>query len=194
MSLNTQLAADDRQILRQIAAGDRQALAELYERYHHILFGYLRQLTPDYGLAEELLQDTHIDTHCHAVPYRVSDRLQLCALGHYIRHTCHFPWRRHLGSHAAMAWTDATPVINQFDDLVSDWISFRNSNHPSYRGPTNRPNISRKRTSYTAACSPRCLADESYHPAACIMLLYVCRILRAATTQVIKLIREGISC
>lgn len=60
MSINTQLADDDRQILRQIAAGDRQALAELYERDQRTLFGYLRQLTPDYGLAEELLQDTLI--------------------------------------------------------------------------------------------------------------------------------------
>jgi RNA polymerase sigma-70 factor, ECF subfamily len=60
VSINTQLADDDRQILRQIAAGDRQALAELYERYQRTLFGYLRQLTPDYGLAEELLQDTLI--------------------------------------------------------------------------------------------------------------------------------------
>lgn len=58
MSMKTQLATDDRQLLRQIAAGDRQALVELYERYQRTLFGYLRQLTPDYGLAEELLQDT----------------------------------------------------------------------------------------------------------------------------------------
>ena len=33
-------------------------LAELYVRYQRPLFHYLLQLTPDYGLAEELLQDT----------------------------------------------------------------------------------------------------------------------------------------
>ncbi|MGI9061352.1 MAG: RNA polymerase sigma factor [Ktedonobacteraceae bacterium] len=49
---------DDRQLVQRIATGDRQALAELYVRYQRPLFHYLLQLTPDYGLAEELLQDT----------------------------------------------------------------------------------------------------------------------------------------
>lgn len=50
--------ADDAQLIRHIARGDRQALSELYTRYQRSLFSYLLQLTPDYGLAEELLQDT----------------------------------------------------------------------------------------------------------------------------------------
>ena len=50
--------ADDRHIVQRIAGGDRQALAELYARYQRPLFNYLLQLTPDYGLAEEILQDT----------------------------------------------------------------------------------------------------------------------------------------
>src|SRR2546421_1703261 len=49
---------DDQQILKRIAVGDRQALAELYVRYQRPLFAYLLQLIPDYGLAEEVLQDT----------------------------------------------------------------------------------------------------------------------------------------
>lgn len=56
--MNIQSTVDDRQVLKHIAAGDRQALAELYRRYQRPLFSYLLQLTPDYGLAEELLQDT----------------------------------------------------------------------------------------------------------------------------------------
>ena len=50
--------ADDSHIIERIAGGDRQALAELYVRYQRPLFNYLLQLTPDYGLAEEILQDT----------------------------------------------------------------------------------------------------------------------------------------
>ena len=50
--------ADDAQLIERIARGDRQALSELYTRYQRSLFSYLLQLTPDYGLAEELLQDT----------------------------------------------------------------------------------------------------------------------------------------
>ena len=41
-----------------MAAGDRAALAELYARYRRPLLAYLRLITADAGLAEELLQDT----------------------------------------------------------------------------------------------------------------------------------------
>jgi RNA polymerase sigma factor (sigma-70 family) len=58
MNMNMQPVVDDRQLLKDIAGGDRQALSELYTRYQRPLFNYLLQLTPDYGLAEELLQDT----------------------------------------------------------------------------------------------------------------------------------------
>ena len=50
--------ADDCEMVQRVAQGDRQALAELYVRYQRPLFHYLLQLTPDYGLAEEMLQDT----------------------------------------------------------------------------------------------------------------------------------------
>ena len=55
----TDLPADeDAQTLKRIAAGDRQALTALYMRHRLPLFRFLLQLTPDHGLAEELLQDT----------------------------------------------------------------------------------------------------------------------------------------
>jgi RNA polymerase sigma-70 factor (ECF subfamily) len=57
MEMNRPLA-DDAEIVQRVARGDRQALAELYGRYQRPLFQYLLQLTPDYGLAEEMLQDT----------------------------------------------------------------------------------------------------------------------------------------
>jgi RNA polymerase sigma-70 factor (ECF subfamily) len=56
--MHEQPVSDDRQILHRIAGGDRQALTELYARHRQMLFRYLLQLTPDRGLAEELLQDT----------------------------------------------------------------------------------------------------------------------------------------
>src|SRR5258707_2305990 len=49
---------EDRLILKRIAEGDRQALAELYLRHQRSLFNYLLQLTSDHGMAEEILQDT----------------------------------------------------------------------------------------------------------------------------------------
>ena len=59
-SMNKDPVDDDKQLLKHIADGDRQALADLYSRFQRPLFSYLLQLTPDYGLAEELLQDTFI--------------------------------------------------------------------------------------------------------------------------------------
>jgi RNA polymerase sigma-70 factor, ECF subfamily len=48
----------DEHTIARIAGGDRQALTQLYLSHRQALFSYLLQLTPDYGLAEELLQDT----------------------------------------------------------------------------------------------------------------------------------------
>ena len=49
---------EDRQLVARMAAGDQQALTELYARYAGPLFTYLRLLSADTGVAEELLQDT----------------------------------------------------------------------------------------------------------------------------------------
>ena len=48
----------DLALLERIAREDRRAVAELYARHQRPLFRYLCQLTPDHGLAEEILQDT----------------------------------------------------------------------------------------------------------------------------------------
>lgn len=56
--MTTKPLVDDMQLIRRIAQQERQALSELYESYHRPLFFYLLQLTSDYGLAEEILQDT----------------------------------------------------------------------------------------------------------------------------------------
>jgi len=47
-------------LARRIASGDREALAELYQQYQRPLFRFLCQMTPDRGVAEEVLQDTMI--------------------------------------------------------------------------------------------------------------------------------------
>ncbi len=48
---------DDLRLVQGIAAGERQALTDLYLQFRLPLMRYLLQLTSDYGLAEELLQD-----------------------------------------------------------------------------------------------------------------------------------------
>ncbi len=52
------IADEEGTVLARMAAGDRDALVELYARHRRPLLAYLRSLVADPGLAEELLQDT----------------------------------------------------------------------------------------------------------------------------------------
>lgn len=53
-------ARDDAEceLLERVAAGEREALAELYHAYARRLFAFLGRLAPDAATAEELVQDT----------------------------------------------------------------------------------------------------------------------------------------
>src|SRR4051812_40063045 len=46
------------ELITRISSGDRDALIDLYEHHRRPLLSYLRLLTSDSGLAEEILQDT----------------------------------------------------------------------------------------------------------------------------------------
>jgi RNA polymerase sigma-70 factor (ECF subfamily) len=72
---------DERHITRRIAAGDREALGELYACYQRVLFNYLLQLTPDYGLAEEILQDTLVAIWKSAHRFEGRSSLQTWLIG-----------------------------------------------------------------------------------------------------------------
>ena len=57
----------DRADLEAIIAGDRQALARVYERHRDAMFGFILRTTSwDRGLAEEVLQDTLLAVWQHA--------------------------------------------------------------------------------------------------------------------------------
>ncbi len=51
-------ADEDERLARRIAADDRAALEELYDRYRRPLYGFLIGIAPDAATAEEILQDT----------------------------------------------------------------------------------------------------------------------------------------
>src|ERR1051326_2767418 len=71
----------DWQIITRIAAGDREALTDLYARYRQSLFRFLLHLTPDYGLAEELLQDTLLAVWRSAGSFQGRSSVQTWLLG-----------------------------------------------------------------------------------------------------------------
>lgn len=49
---------EDARLAALVAAGERTALAALYERWRQPLFAFLLIRTPDHAVAEEILQDT----------------------------------------------------------------------------------------------------------------------------------------
>ncbi len=81
MDMSMQPVVDDKQLLKDIAAGNRQALSELYTRYQRSLFNYLLQLTSDYGLAEELLQDTLVAVWKSACTFEERSSVQTWLIG-----------------------------------------------------------------------------------------------------------------
>jgi len=87
-------ADDDRELMKRIGAGDRQALSELYSRYQRLLFNYLLQLTPDYGLAEELLQDTLVAVWKSACSFEGRSSVQTWLIG-VARRQAHNTLRQH---------------------------------------------------------------------------------------------------
>jgi RNA polymerase sigma factor (sigma-70 family) len=71
----------ERTVVARMALGDRRALTELYARYERPLLTYLRHLTADPGLAEELLQDTLLAAWTGANSYAGQASVQGWLLG-----------------------------------------------------------------------------------------------------------------
>jgi RNA polymerase sigma factor (sigma-70 family) len=53
-------AGDELDLLARLGRGDRDAVDRLYARYARPLYGYVLDLVPDAGLAEEVVQDTFV--------------------------------------------------------------------------------------------------------------------------------------
>jgi len=59
----------DAAAMRRLAAGDADALRELYERYGRIIYSFAYRLTRDAGLAEECTQDVFVAVWRRAADY-----------------------------------------------------------------------------------------------------------------------------
>ncbi len=101
----------DHHTIARIAAGDRQALTQLYQRHRQALFSYLLQLTPDYGLAEELLQDTLVAVwkSAHSFEGRSSVRTWLIGIA---RRQAHNTLRQRGLPLAGLSELDETPATD----------------------------------------------------------------------------------
>lgn len=73
--------AADRDLIDHVAAGDRDALATLYQRYGTALYAYLVRLVGDRSLAEEILQDTLVAVWKSARTFEGRSSLQTWLIG-----------------------------------------------------------------------------------------------------------------
>lgn len=64
------------QLVARVAAGDQHALVDLYARHQRLLFSYLRMLTNDTQLAEEVLQDTMLAVWTGAHRFRAQSSVR----------------------------------------------------------------------------------------------------------------------
>jgi len=71
----------ERELLRQIAAGDRDALAALYRLYHPRLFKFVFRLTRSYGASDELVNDIMLVVWNKAGSFRGDSRLSTWLFG-----------------------------------------------------------------------------------------------------------------
>jgi RNA polymerase sigma-70 factor (ECF subfamily) len=71
----------DRALLDRVAAGDREALRELYLFYHRRLTSFLLRFTRRQDLVEEVINDTLYVVWCKAGEFRGDSRLSTWILG-----------------------------------------------------------------------------------------------------------------
>ena len=86
----------DEALLARVAAGDVGALEELYARHGRAVFACLCALTPDRGLAEELLQDTLVAAWAGAGGFSQEGSVRSWLLGIARRRARDALRRRHL--------------------------------------------------------------------------------------------------
>jgi RNA polymerase sigma-70 factor (ECF subfamily) len=67
---------DDDRLIRQIAAGDRSALAALYQRHGQVVLAQIMLLTGERALSEEILQDTMLAVWHGAGSFRGESRVR----------------------------------------------------------------------------------------------------------------------
>jgi RNA polymerase sigma-70 factor (ECF subfamily) len=84
----------DQQLLRQIAGGDEQALAELYQRYGKPLYNYLLRLVHESTVAEDLLQEVLVAVWQGA--HRFQGRAKVTTWLYRIAHNQAVSWLRQI--------------------------------------------------------------------------------------------------
>jgi len=97
---------DEHELIRQIAAGDERAFAELYETLGPTVFTYLVRVTRDQAAAEDLLQEVFLTVWKDANRFRGDASVKV--------------WMLRIAHHKAVSWwRRQRPMVNlNLDQLV----------------------------------------------------------------------------
>ena len=115
----------DRDVLDKVAAGDREALRELYMIYHQRLARFLTRFIRRQDLIEEVINDTLWVVWCKASEFRGDSQLSTWIIG--IAYRCALKTLRRRGHQLV----DAVPIENEFlpapDELdaaeTGEWVA-----------------------------------------------------------------------
>lgn len=114
----------DRELLLCIAAGDRQALEELYLNYHRRLARFLSRFAPRYENVEEIINDTFLAVWQSAKDFRFASQVSTWIMG--IAYRTALKSLRSQKHHNAALSLDASPeqTVNPGAETeVEDWLS-----------------------------------------------------------------------
>jgi RNA polymerase sigma-70 factor (ECF subfamily) len=100
---------DDERLIRLILQSQEQALAQLYDRYHRLVFSLALAIVNDRGTAEEITLDVFMRVWQKAGTYRADQAKVSTWLTHIARHHAIDVLRRRAArvDHFAVHWEDA---------------------------------------------------------------------------------------
>jgi RNA polymerase sigma-70 factor (ECF subfamily) len=113
----------DNDLLVAVAAGNRQALEELYLSYHRRLARFLSRFTPRYENVEEIINDTFMVVWQSAKDFRYASQVSTWIIG--IAYRTALKSLRRQKNHAAARSLDEYPeqtIDPTFETEVQDWL------------------------------------------------------------------------
>jgi RNA polymerase sigma-70 factor, ECF subfamily len=122
----------DIELLTAVAAGNRQALDELYLSYHRRLARFVSRFTPRYENVEEVVNDTFMAVWQSAKDFRHASQVSTWIIG--IAYRTALKSLRRQKNHAAMQRLDDYPeptVDPTLDTEVQDWLKHGLSQLPA---------------------------------------------------------------
>ena len=120
----TNSRASDRELLRQIAAADRQALEQLYLGYHRRLASFLSRFTRRYENIEEIINDTFMVVWQNARDFRDASQVSTWILG--IAYRVALKSLRRQKNHANALSLDQAPELSSdpaAESETRDWLN-----------------------------------------------------------------------